>query len=91
MMIRDLITISMDVFLLWQIESLLRRWALIYFSLQRIESFISQWSTAVKIRLFAFPTPTYLSIFSKAIPSLLFFPIIRHYETETSVNKKQQR
>lgn len=40
-MIRNLITILMDVFLLWQIESLLRRWALIYFSLQRIESFIS--------------------------------------------------
>lgn len=50
MMIRDLITILMDVFLLWQIESQPRRWALIYFSLQRIESFISQGSTAVKIR-----------------------------------------
>lgn len=86
-MIRDLITISMDVFLLWQIESLLRRWALIYFSLQRIESFISQWSTAVKIRLFAFPTPTYLSIFSKAIPSLLFFS---YYKTLRNRNKCKQ-
>lgn len=91
MMIRDLITISMDVFLLWQIECAALALGAYIFSLQRIESFISQGSIAVKIRLFAFPTPTYLSIFSKAIPSLLFCSIIRHYETETSVNKKQQR
>lgn len=90
-MIRDLITISMDVFLLWQIESLLRRWALIYFSLQRIESFISQGSTAVKIRPLRVSNSNLSFHLLKSHSIFAFFPIIRHYETETSINKKQHK
>lgn len=91
-MIRNLITILMDVFLLWQIESLLRRWALIYFSLQRIESFISQGSTAVKIRPLRVSNSNLSFHLLKSPFHLSFFFYCKtHYETETSVNKKQQR